>query len=112
MESRDGSVVGEPVIPTDDAEADDMSLVVEDIETLGGARGGEAGDDVNLTEATDVSTVSADDAAAFKEVFVSLRVVEAADDGPYGGDRGGDLLYDGGATLVGTHLVRVETSGG
>lgn len=110
MEGRDGSVVREPMVTTDDAETYDVSLVVEDIETFGGASGGETGNDVDLTETTDVSTVSADDAAAFEEVFVSLRVVEAANDGPYGRDWSGDLLDYGGATLVRTNLMRVETS--
>ena len=67
---------------------------------------------MDLTEATNVSTVSAYDVAAFEEVFVSLRVVEASDDGPYGRNRGGDLLDHGGAALVRTNLVRVETSCG
>lgn len=44
---------------------------------------------------------------ALDEVFVRLRVVEASNDGPHGGDRGGDLLDHGGATLVRAHLVCV-----
>lgn len=37
---------------------------------------------------------------AFEKVFVCLRVIEAANDGPYGGDGGGDGLVDGGGALV------------
>lgn len=38
--------------------------------------------------------------AALYKVFIRLWVVEAADDGPDGGDWGVDLLDDGGAALV------------
>lgn len=66
---------------------------------------------MHLTEATNVIAVSADDAAAFEKVFVSLWVIKAAYDGPYGGDWSGDLLNHSGAALVWTNLVCMETSG-
>lgn len=44
-------------------------------------------------------------------MFVELRSVEAANDGPYGGDRGGDFLDDGGRTLMdGVYVLRVVTN--
>jgi hypothetical protein len=111
VKGRYGSVVREPVVTTNNAEADDVAFVVEDIESLGGASGGETRDDVDLTEATNVIAVSADDATAFEKVFVSLWVIKAAYDGPNGGDWSGDLLNNGGATLIRTNLVCVKTSG-
>ena len=38
------------VVSVDDAEADDVTLFVKDLEALGAVRGGEAGDDANLAE--------------------------------------------------------------
>lgn len=49
---------------------------------------------------------------ALDEVFVCLWVVEATNDGPNGGDGGGDLLDHGGANLVRAHLVVVIESDG
>ena len=77
VEGGDGAVVGEAVVPAHDAEADDVALVVEDLEALGAPGSGQAGDDVNLPERADVA-VPADDMAALHEVLVGLRVVEAA----------------------------------
>ncbi|KAA8517726.1 hypothetical protein F0562_015215 [Nyssa sinensis] len=102
MERRDGSVIREPVFPSDDTEADDVVLVVEDLEALGAVFCREAGNDVNLAESADVA-VPDDDVAALDEVLVGLWIVEAADDGPHCSDRGGDLLDGGCAALVGAH---------
>lgn len=106
MEGGDRPVVGEAVVATDDAEADDVTLFIEDLEALGAAPGGEAGDDADLAEGAHVA-VAHDDVAALDEVLVGLGVVEAAHHGPDGDDRRGDLLHDGGAALVGPHRVRV-----
>lgn len=97
------------MVPTQDAEADDVALVVKDLQPLGAVDRREAGDDANLSQGSDVA-VAEDDVAALDEVFVCLRVVEAADDGPHGGDGGGDLLRDGGAALVGADGVVVVAS--
>ena len=111
MESGEGPVIFEAVVPTDDAEADDMALVVEDLEALGAGLGVEAGDDVDLPEGTD-GDGDVDDVAALDEVLVGLGVVEAADHGPHSGDRGGNLLDRGGAALVGANIVSVLTRDG
>ncbi|CAL5388853.1 unnamed protein product [Camellia sinensis] len=88
-----------------------MALVVEDLEALGAVGGGEAGDDVHFPESSDPA-VAVDDVAALDEVFVGLGVVEAAEDGPDGGDWGGDLLDHSGAALVGSYGVGVEAGYG
>ncbi|CAJ2670845.1 unnamed protein product [Trifolium pratense] len=99
MKSGDRTVVREPVIAADHAEADNVAFIVEDFESFGADGGGETGDDTNFTESAYVS-VAEDDVATFDKVFVGLWIVEATDDGPDGGDRSGDFLDDGGATLV------------
>ncbi|KAK6929514.1 hypothetical protein RJ641_005719 [Dillenia turbinata] len=102
------SVIRQPVVPSDNPEADDMALVVKDLEPLRAGIGGKARDDVDLSEGTHVA-VSEDDVAALEEVLVGLGVVEPADDGPDGGDGGVYGLHDDGAALVGTHHVVVVT---
>lgn len=79
MEGGDRLVVSQAVVPADNAEADDVALVVEDLEALGAPAGGEAGDDVDLAEGAHVA-VSDDDVAALDEVLVGLGVVEAPHD--------------------------------
>ncbi|CAL5346535.1 unnamed protein product [Camellia sinensis] len=76
-----------------------------------GGHGGEAGDDVDLPDGADVA-VAVDEVAALDEVLVRLWVVEAADDGPDGGDGSGDVVDGGGAALVGTHGVSVVARDG
>ncbi|KAL2500429.1 hypothetical protein Fot_34277 [Forsythia ovata] len=83
-----------------------MAFIVEDLEALGAADGGNTRYDVDLTESTHV-TVSDDDVAALEEMLVGLRVVEAADDGPDGGYWGGDFLNHSGAALVRADRVGV-----
>uniref|UniRef100_A0A0A0L1E3 Uncharacterized protein n=1 Tax=Cucumis sativus TaxID=3659 RepID=A0A0A0L1E3_CUCSA len=85
-----------------------MTFVVENLQPLGAVGCREAGNDANFTEASNVA-VTDDDVTALDEVLVRLRVVEAADDGPHGGDRGIDLLNDGGAALVHGNSVVVVT---
>ncbi|BAT84031.1 uncharacterized protein HKW66_Vig0115240 [Vigna angularis] len=106
VEGCDGAVVGEAVIAADHAEANDVALVVEDVEALGADGGREAGDHAHLAERADVA-VSQDDVAALHEVLVGLWVVEAPHHGPHGGDRRRDLLHHGGAALVRGHRVDV-----
>jgi len=106
VEGGDGAVVGEAVVPADDAEADDVALVVEDLEALGAPRCGKAGDDVDFPECPDVA-VSSDDVATLHEVLVGLWVVEAPHDGPHGGHGGGDLLHHRRTALVFRHRVSV-----
>ncbi|CAL5351557.1 unnamed protein product [Camellia sinensis] len=111
VERRHRLIIREAVIAADDAEADDVALVVENLEPLSAVGGGEAGDDVDLPDGADVA-VAVDEVAALDEVLVRLWVVEAADDGPDGGDGGGDVVDGGGAALVGTHGVSVVARDG
>ena len=111
MEGSNRTIVSESVLPTDDAEAKDVTLIVEDLKALGAVLCGEAGDDVYLTESADIA-IADDDMATLHEVLVSLRIIEAADDRPDGGDGSGDLLYDGGAALVGADGVCVVACDG
>ncbi|QHO54243.1 uncharacterized protein DS421_2g55020 [Arachis hypogaea] len=92
MKRSNGSVVREAVVSADDAKAEDVLFFVEDLESLGAPAGGEAGDDVDLTDCS-YGAVAADDVAALHEVLVGLGVVKAADDGPYGRNRRGNLLH-------------------
>ena len=111
MEGGYRAIVSESVFPTDDAEAKDVTLIVEDLEALGAVLRGQTGDDVYLTESADIA-IANDDMATLDEVLVSLRIIEAADDRPDGGDGSSDLLYDGGAALVGTDGVYVVACDG
>ncbi|KAH7553899.1 hypothetical protein JRO89_XS12G0073600 [Xanthoceras sorbifolium] len=95
------------MVASHDAKADDVALVIEDLEPLGAALGGEAGDDVNLAEAANADVAAVDDAAALDEVLVPLRVVEPTDHGPDGCDGSRDLLDYGGVALVGPHCVNM-----
>ncbi|KAA8517459.1 hypothetical protein F0562_017752 [Nyssa sinensis] len=99
------------MVPAHDTEAYDVVVVVQDFKAFGAVGGREAGNDVDLAEGAYVA-VPADDLAALDEVLVRLWVVEAANDGPNGGDWGRDLLDHGGAALVGSHDVRVVASHG
>jgi len=109
VEGGDGAVVGEAVIAADHAEANDVALVVEDVQALGADGGREAGDHAHLAERAHVA-VAQDDVAALHEMLVGLRVVEAPHHGPHGGDGRRDLLHDGGAALVRGHRVDVVAS--
>lgn len=106
VEGCDGAVVGETVIAADHAEANDVALVVQDVEALGADGGREAGDHAHLPERAHIA-VAQDDVAALHEVLVGLRVVEAPHHGPHGGDGRRDLLHNGGAALVRRHRVDV-----
>ncbi|KAL1804618.1 hypothetical protein ACET3Z_027686 [Daucus carota] len=106
MERRHRPVVLEAVLAADHAEAHHVLFLVEDLEALGAVLGGEAGDDVDFPESPDVA-VAEEEVAAAEEVFVRLRVVEAAHDGPDGGERRVDVFDHGGAALVGAQGVCV-----
>lgn len=108
MEGGDGAVIGEAVVAADDAEAEHVLLLVQDLQTLGAARRRKAGDHPDLPEGPHVA-VSDDDVAALHEVLVNLRLVEAAHHRPDGGDGSCYVLYHGGAALVGADGVDVVT---
>lgn len=107
MKRRHRPVIAQTVVPSDDAEADDVALVVEDLQPLRAGHGGEARHHVDLAEGADVDAVAVDDVAALDEMLVGLGVIEASNDGPHGGDRRVDGLDHDGAALVGSHGVRV-----
>uniref|UniRef100_A0A6N2KPX7 Uncharacterized protein n=1 Tax=Salix viminalis TaxID=40686 RepID=A0A6N2KPX7_SALVM len=111
MESCNRPVVRQSMVPAHDTKANDMPFIVKDFEALGALRSWETRDDVDLTEGTHV-TVPEDDVAALDEMFIGLRVVEVANDGPHSGDRGSDLLHHSRAALVGAHRVGVVARDG
>ena len=106
MESCNRLVIREPMVPTNNTKTNDMPFIVEDLEAFGAVSSWEARDNVDFTESAHV-TVSEDDVAALDEMFISLWVVEPANDRPYGGDRGSDLLHHRRAALVGAYSVGV-----
>ena len=79
----DGAVVAEAVLAADDAEADDVAVVVEHLEALGAGGSREAGHDGDLADAADAGAVAGGEGAGADEVLVPLRVAEAAHDGPH-----------------------------
>lgn len=111
MEGGYRSVIYQAVVATNNAEADDVALFVKDLEPLGASRSGKARDDMHFAEGAHVA-VPNDDVAALDEVFIGLRVIKTADDGPYGRDGGGDALDHGGATLVWANGVSVAFNDG
>ncbi|KAG6391205.1 hypothetical protein SASPL_148958 [Salvia splendens] len=105
VDGGDGSVVVEAVLAADDAEADDVAAVVEDLEALGGGGGGEAGDDGDLADAADAAV--AGEAAALDEVLVALGIVESAHQRPHHLRRSVDPLRDQRGACVGQCVERV-----
>ncbi|KAG6395416.1 hypothetical protein SASPL_146061 [Salvia splendens] len=101
----DGSVVPEAVIASDDAEPDDVALVVEDLEPLGAGPGREAGHHGHLPEGAHRAAVPDDDVAALEEFLVLVWPVEAAHHGPDGLEGRVDGLHRRGAALLGGHRV-------
>ncbi|CAH9074336.1 unnamed protein product [Cuscuta europaea] len=92
VDRRDAAVVVEAVLAADDAEAEDVPVVVEDLEALGAGGSGDAGDDGDLPDAADAAV--AGHGAALDEMLVLLGVVEAADEAPDDGGGGVDVLSD------------------
>ncbi|KAF5453717.1 hypothetical protein F2P56_028600 [Juglans regia] len=104
MKGGNGPVIVETVVPTDDAKAEDVALVVEDLEALGAGGGGQSRHHLDLSDSAHV-TVAVDDVAALEEVLVGLRLVESSDQGPDGRDGSVDGLDHSGAALVGPEGV-------
>lgn len=107
----DGAVVLESVLAASDAEAEDVVVVVEDLEALDAGGGGEAGDNSDLTDAPDGVAVAGDEAAALHEVLVTLRAGEAADHRPHRAQRSLDTLRDQGrarARRARERMVRLD----
>ncbi|MCI38068.1 hypothetical protein A2U01_0059296, partial [Trifolium medium] len=84
------------VVPTNDAKTDDMTLLVKDLKAFGAAGSRESRYKVDLPECAHI-TVATNKATTLDEVFVGLWFVEAANNGPNGGDGGGCFLNDHGA---------------
>lgn len=106
MKGGNGPVIVETVVSTDDAKAEDMALVVEDLEALGAEGGGQPRHHLDLSESAHV-TIAVDDVAALEEVLVGLRLVESTDHRPDGRDGSVDGMDHGGAALVGPEGVVV-----
>ena len=58
------------MISTDDAEADDVAIVVQDLQPLGAVHGWEARYDVDFTEGADVTAVAVNDVATLDKVLL------------------------------------------
>lgn len=99
------------MISSHHAEADDVSLVVQDLKPLHAACGRQTRDDSNFTECTHVA-VTYDDVTTLDKVLVCLGIIKPAHHGPDSGDGGGDLLDNSGAALVRTDGVGVVTGDG
>lgn len=113
MNGRDRAIVPKPMLTTNDSKPGDVAFIIENIKPLGAGGGGEAGDDVDLPGGPHGHVEVVGDVAAFDEVLVGLWAVEAADDGPDGGERGVDALGEEGGALGGAHKVGVvEDDGG
>ncbi|CAD5166692.1 unnamed protein product [Musa acuminata subsp. malaccensis] len=106
VERGHGTVVGEAVLAAHHPEAENVALVVKDLEALraGGRR--QAGDDAHLPQGADVA-VPHDDVAALHEVLVRLRPVEAPYHRPHRRHRRRHRLHHRRAALVRPHRVLV-----
>ncbi|CAI8608040.1 unnamed protein product [Vicia faba] len=83
------TAVSQPVFSAGDTESGDAAFVIENVESLGAGFRRETGDDIDVSGATDFHLEAVLERAAFDEVFVDLRFVEAVDDGPDGFGSGG-----------------------
>lgn len=88
------TVVSQAVFAAGDTESGDTLFVVENVESLGAGCRRETGDDIDVSGATDFHLETVFERAAFDEVFVDLRFVEAADDRPDGFGRRVDSLSE------------------
>lgn len=111
VEGGNRSVIHQAVVPAYDAEADDVAFLIKDLKSLHAVSSGQTRDDPHFTDGPHVP-IATDDVAALDEVFVCLRVIEATEDGPNGGDWGGDMLDHGGATLVWANGMSMMSSDG
>lgn len=67
------------MVSSDNTEADDVPLIVQDLQAFRAAGSGQPGDDADFSKGADIA-VPEDHVAALDEVFVGLWVVEAAND--------------------------------
>jgi len=94
VNGSNGTVILQTVFTSDDTETSNTTFVVKKIESLGASRRRETGDDIDVASATDFHLKTFFERAAFDEVFVDLRFVEATDDGPDGLRRRVDALSE------------------
>lgn len=87
------------MIASDHAEAKHVTFIIKDLKPLCARSGGEAGYHVDFAEGSHV-TVPDYNVATLEEIFVSLRVIESANQGPSRLDWGFDKLNHRGTTLV------------
>lgn len=102
-----GPIVGEAMVPANNAEHHDMGLVVESFQLLPAPASGQARDHWDLPDRTFTGPISRHYFAGLDELLVGLRVVELPDDGPDQPQWGVDGLDEGRAALVVAELVAV-----
>jgi len=111
VHGRHGAVVMEPVLAADHAEAEQVVVVVENLEALGAGGRREARNDGDLPDAADAAVAWAH-VAALDEVLVLLRIIEASNQGPHRVRRSLDTLrYDRGADFGGWRELVVRVDG-
>uniref|UniRef100_A0A803P382 Uncharacterized protein n=1 Tax=Cannabis sativa TaxID=3483 RepID=A0A803P382_CANSA len=109
MKCGDGSVVIKTVIPSHDAEAQHVALVVKYLQPLPARLGRKARNHVDLAEGAHVA-ITVDDVAALEKVFVGLWVIEPSHHGPYSLYSRIDRLDHARAALVGSNRVGMVVS--
>jgi len=79
LQIGDGSIIVEPVISPHDAEAQNMLLLVQNVQSLGAGSCRETRDDLNLSQAADLDLQIplTPYGAVADELLVDLRLVEA-----------------------------------
>lgn len=105
VDRRDATVVVEAVLAADDPEAEDVLLVVEDLEALGAGGGRNAGDHRDLPDAPHAAV--ANHPAALDEMLVLLRVIEPPHERPHHARRRVNMLRDERRACVGQGIEGV-----
>lgn len=113
VDRRHGPVVVEPVLAADDSEAENVPLVVQNLQPLHARRRRQPRHDSHLPHAPHpdggaAAVIIAPHVAALYEVLVLLWAVEAADQGPHRLGRGLDPLGYQGRASVGRIRRRIE----
>lgn len=101
----DRSIIIESVLPSHDTKAQNMLLIIENLEPLSAGGGREPRNHGDLSNAPNPTI--AGHGATLDEVLVLLGVVKASDEGPDNMGRSIDLLGDEGSAGVGRRLEGV-----
>jgi len=91
VQSGDGSIIVEPGIAPDDAEAQNMLLLVQNVQSLSDGGRRETGNDSNVSEATNPELPTHE--AIADEFLIDLRLVESPNQRPNNAYRGIHSLY-------------------